>query len=87
MSRIPRPTERRNCTVITTIETGRVYRVTGDTPRTVREDLNTAVELAQQHAMGEGKHGVLVTRHGPASFTVAASVDVPYGVTQEREHY
>jgi hypothetical protein len=52
----------------------------------VSEDLNTAVELAQQHAMEEGKQGVLVTRHGPSSFTVAASDDVPYGITQEREH-
>jgi hypothetical protein len=69
-----------------TTETGRIYRVTGNTQRMVSEDLNAAVELAQQHAMGEGKHGVLVTRHGPASFTVAVSGDVPYGLTQECEH-
>jgi hypothetical protein len=69
-----------------TTETGRIYRVTGDIARMVSEDLDAAVELAQQHAMGEGKHGVLVTRHGPGSFTVAVSGDVPYGITQEREH-
>jgi photosystem II stability/assembly factor-like uncharacterized protein len=86
MSRIPRTTESRNGTVIMTTETGRIYRVTGDTPRMVSEDLDAAAELAQQHAMGEGKHGVLVTRHGPASFTVAVSGDVPYGTTREREH-
>jgi hypothetical protein len=86
MSRIPRTTESRNGRVIMTIETGRIYRVTGDTARMVSEDLNAAVELAQRHAMGEGKHGVLVTRHGPVSFTVAVSREVPYGITQEREH-
>ena len=68
-----------------TTETGHIYRVTGDTPRMVSEDLNAAVELAQQHAIREGKHGVLVTRHGPASFTVAVSGDVPYGITLERD--
>jgi hypothetical protein len=72
--------------VITTTETGRVYGVTGDTARMVSEDLNAAVELAERHAMAEGKHGVLVTRHGPASFTVAVCGHVPYGITQEREH-
>jgi photosystem II stability/assembly factor-like uncharacterized protein len=87
MSRVPRLTERRDGTVITTTETGRIYRVTGDMPRLVTGDLNAAVELAQQHAMREGKHGVLVTRHGPSSFTVAVSGDVPFGITQERDHY
>lgn len=72
--------------MITTTETGRTYRVTGDKARIVTADLNAAVELAQQHAIGEGKHGVLVTRHGPACYTVAVSADVPYGITQEREH-
>jgi photosystem II stability/assembly factor-like uncharacterized protein len=83
---MPRTTESRNGTVITTTETGRIYRVTGDKRHIVTADLDAAVELAQQHAMGEGKHGVLVTRHGPASFTVAVSADVPYGISQEREH-
>ncbi len=71
--------------MITTTGTGRTYRVTGDKVRIVNADLNAAVELAQQHAIGEGKHGVLVTRHGPACFTVAVSADVPYGITLERE--
>ncbi|SDL16735.1 hypothetical protein [Arthrobacter sp. ok362] len=72
--------------MITTNETGRIYRVTGDSPHIVGAGLNAAVELAQQPAMGEGKHGVLVERHGPASFTVAVRGYVPYGITQEREH-
>jgi len=68
-----------------TTETGRIDRVTGDSPHIVGAELNAAVELAQQHAMGEGKHGALVTRQGPASFTVAVSGDVPYGITQDGE--
>lgn len=68
--------------MIATIETGRIYRVAGDNARIVSEDLNAAVDVAQQHAVAEHKHGVLVARHGPASFTVAVSGDVPYGSTQ-----
>jgi hypothetical protein len=71
--------------VITSTGTGRICHVTGDSPHIVGADLNAAVELAQQHAMAEGQHGVLVTRNGPAS-TVAMSGDVPYGITQECEH-
>jgi len=83
--RIPRATESRNGRMIMRTETGGTYRVTGDRVRIVNADLDAAVELAQQHAIGEGKHGVLVTRHGPACFTVAVSAEVPYGITQERE--
>lgn len=71
--------------MITRTETRRTYRFTRDRVRIVNADLNAAVELAQQHAIGEGRHGVLVTRHGPACFTVASSAAVPYGITQERE--
>ncbi|WP_028266855.1 hypothetical protein [Arthrobacter sp. MA-N2] len=71
--------------MITTTEAGRTYCVTGDKVPIVNADLNAAVDLAQQDAIGEGEHGVLVTRHGPACFTVAVSAEVPYGITQERE--
>ncbi|WP_159825963.1 hypothetical protein [Arthrobacter sp. 9AX] len=73
--------------MITNAENGRIYRVTGESAHVVNENLNAAVELAQQDAIGEGKHGVLVTRHGHASFTVAVSGDVPYGITRECEHW
>jgi hypothetical protein len=72
--------------VITTAETGRIYRVTGDKRHILNAGLDAAVGLAQQHAMREGRHGVLITRHGTASFTVAVSAEVPYGISQECEH-
>jgi hypothetical protein len=78
--------ESRKRRMIRTTENGRCYGVTGDEPRLIEEHLNRAVELARQRAVEEGRHGVLVTRHGPASFTVAVSADVPYGITREREH-
>ncbi len=52
--------------MITTTETGRIYRVTGDKVRIVNADLNAAVELTQQRAIGEGKHGVLVEHDSDA---------------------
>jgi hypothetical protein len=69
--------------MITTTEPGRIYQVTGDNPQLVDGDLNAAVDLALEQATKEGRHGILVTRHTPASFTVAVSADVPYGMTQE----
>ncbi|PNH86200.1 hypothetical protein CXZ05_02100 [Arthrobacter sp. AFG20] len=69
--------------MITGTETGHVYRVTGDKPRLIDEDLGRAVELVQRRAMTDGRHGILVTRHSAGSFSVAVSADVPYGVTRE----
>jgi hypothetical protein len=69
--------------MITTTATGRTYHVTGHNPQLIEDDLNLAVELARQQAMEEGRHGVLVTRLEPGSFTVAVSADVPYGITRE----
>jgi hypothetical protein len=62
-----------------------MYHVTADKPQLIDQDLNAAVAIAQQQAIKGGRHGILVTRHGPASFTVAVSADVPYGITQERD--
>ena len=69
--------------MITTTEPGRIYQVTGDNPQLIDGDLNAAVDLALEHATKEARHGPLVTRHTPASFTVDVSTDVPYGMTQE----
>ena len=63
-----------------------MYHVTADTPTLIGERLDAAEHLARQQALGKGTHGVLVTRHGTTSFTVALSADVPYGITLEREH-
>jgi hypothetical protein len=69
--------------MITTLKAGSAYHVTGDTSQSIQEDLDSAVELARQQAMKDGRHGILVTRLGPASFTVTLSSEVPYGTTQE----
>ena len=61
-----------------------VLEITANDPHTVENDLNTAVEIAREHAMKESRHGILVTRHSHTSYTVAVSRDVPYGLTQER---
>lgn len=69
--------------MITIIQAGCVYHVTGDKPASIQEDLDSAVELAFDEALNDGRHGILVTRLGPASFTGTSSTDVPYGTTQE----
>ncbi|WP_284977228.1 hypothetical protein [Arthrobacter sp. efr-133-TYG-104] len=52
-------------------------------PRFIDEDLNTAVDAAIQHALG--LYGILVTRTGNPTFTVAVSAKVPYGQTLEED--
>ncbi|WP_208786739.1 hypothetical protein [[Micrococcus luteus] ATCC 49442] len=69
--------------MITTVQAGSAWHVKGDNPRSIQEDLSSAVEIARQQAMKNGQHGILVTRLGPGSFTVALSTKVPYGTTQE----
>ena len=61
-----------------------VLEITAYDPHTVENALNTAVEMAREHAMQEGRHGILVTQHGYTSYTVAVSRDVPFGQTHER---
>lgn len=68
-----------------TATTGPIYHVRADEPQLIAERLDAAEKLAQERALREGSHGILVTRHGPTSFTVALSADVPYGTTQERD--
>jgi hypothetical protein len=70
--------------VISTMEDGRSYAVEVNDASVLDEDLNSAVDLARQHAMLAGENGVLVTRHGPTTFTVAVSEAVPFGETRER---
>ena len=61
-----------------------VLEITAHDPATVENDLNTAVDMAREHAMQESRHGILVTQHDFTSYTVAVSRDVPYGQTHER---
>ena len=68
-----------------TAATGPIYHVTADEPTLIAERLDAAEKLARDRALREGNHGILVSRHGPTSFTVTVSPDVPYGITQERD--
>lgn len=69
--------------MITTTQAGGPYVVRGDNPQSIQEDISAAVDIARQQAMKDGRHGILVTRLGPGSFTVTLSKNVPYGTTQE----
>ncbi len=51
---------------------------TGETP---------SCDAARAQAVRECLHGVLVTRHGPGSFTVTVSRDIAYGLTLERDDW
>ena len=64
---------------------GPIYPVTADEPQLIAERLDAAEKLARAQALKEGSRGILVTRHGPTSFTVTLSADVPYGITRERD--
>ncbi|WP_104141302.1 hypothetical protein [Arthrobacter sp. ZGTC131] len=68
-----------------TVASGPIYHVTADDPQEIAESLDLAEQLAQEQALREGVRGILVTRNGPTSFTVALSADVPYGTTLERQ--
>jgi hypothetical protein len=70
--------------MIRTIEIGRTFEITGANPQIIQDDLNRAVDLGRDHAMREGRHGILVTRLGHTSFVVAVTENVPYGFTYER---
>lgn len=69
--------------MISTIDGGRKFLIETQDAHQRDEDLNAAVEAALQYATKEGMHGILVTRHGHTTFTVAVSGKVPYGQTWE----
>lgn len=71
--------------MITTIDPGRYFHVTGATSAAIEDSINAAVEIARDHSIVEGWQGILVTRHDPGLYTVALSADVPYGVIMERD--
>ena len=62
-----------------------IYSVTADEHQLIAERLDAAEKFARAQALKGGSHGILVTRHGPTSFTVTLSTDVPYGITRERD--
>lgn len=59
--------------------------VTAHDRKSLENDLNTAEAVAQNHAMQERDHGILVTRYNPTTYTVALSREVPFGQTHEHQ--
>ena len=59
-------------------------QVTVTDKATMDAEINIAVDIARRKAMKDRRRGILVTRNGLASFTVAVSEDVPYGITHEK---
>jgi hypothetical protein len=70
--------------MITAIEPGRNLRITGSSKSQIENELSTAVVLVRQRAR-EALHGILITRLGTGSYTVAVDPSVPYGITVERD--
>lgn len=52
---------------------------------TLQRQLESAADEVRIAAMADKRHGILVTRHRPDTFTVTLSPDVPYGMTYERD--
>lgn len=68
-----------------TANTRPTFHVTADQPQFIAVRLDAAEKSAQERALREGCHGILVTHHGPTSLTVTLNEDVPLGITQERD--
>lgn len=54
-----------------------------DSRKPIEAELDRVVDIAIQHALAKPGQGILVTRHGPGSFTVELSGTVPPGTTAE----
>lgn len=50
-------------------------------------ELDKAVSELREQAVMERRCGILVTRHGADSFTVALNEDVPFGLTMEKHDW
>ncbi|MET4591241.1 hypothetical protein [Arthrobacter sp. 754] len=71
--------------MIRTVENGLSYLVKVTDASALDDYLNSAVDLARQHAAVTGLCGILVTRHAYDTYTVAVSETVPFGETRERQ--
>lgn len=69
--------------MIKTLEDGDTLVIEADDPRLSQEELDIAVNAAMQQAKKGGRCGILVTRTGYTTFSVALSAQVPYGQTVE----
>ncbi|WP_427006052.1 hypothetical protein [Pseudarthrobacter sp. H2] len=69
---------------MTTITPELPLTITATDRASMDRQLNDAVTFAQSRAMHE-RRGILVTRHGHDSFTIAVSDAVPFGLTREHQ--
>lgn len=70
--------------MIRAVEDGLSYLVKVRDASLLDDYLNSAVDLARQHAATKARCGILVTRHAYDTYTVAVSESVPFGETHER---
>ena len=70
--------------MITPIEPGQTLHVTGNSTSHIEDELSAAVVLVRHRAQ-EARQGILITRLGPGTYTVACDAGVPCGVTDERD--
>jgi len=73
--------------MITNSQPPKAFLVTGNTPTDINQHLATALAAARDEAIQEGQGGLLLTRSGPAQYTIAVSSDVPYGQTKEQDNW
>ena len=70
--------------MITPIEPGQTLHVTGNSTSQIEDELSAAVVLLR-HRAREARQGILITRLGPGTYTIACDSSVPCGVTDERD--
>lgn len=68
-----------------TPSSGLIAEIAATEASTLEDEINNAVDKARAKAEQEGRHGILLTRHGHSRFTIEISAEVPYGMTQERQ--
>lgn len=71
-----------------THESGTITTIQVADRASIDRELDTAVAALREQALHERRRcGILVTRQGPDSFTVALSDAVPFGLTREKQDW
>ncbi|MDQ6752915.1 MAG: hypothetical protein M3017_05780 [Actinomycetota bacterium] len=64
-----------------------ILHVVAETPKSLQDGLDRAVEQIREAAAAEDRRGILITRRSRSLFTVEASTDVPRGTTLEKDRW
>lgn len=64
-----------------------VLHVLAQSPETLQDGLDRAVEQVRAAAVAGDRRGILITCRSRSLFTVEASIDVPYGTTLEKDRW